>query len=74
MAGAAPNLLGMADLRALLAGSLVELPEPISGAIRYSQRERVAVLAGKLDSHSIISDQLYTGSGCSAFAGSGGCC
>ena len=66
--------LGRVRLRALLAGSLVELPEPISGAIRYSQRERVAVLAGKLDSHSTISDQLYTDSACSAFAGSDGCC
>ena len=44
-AGAGPQLLGMTDLRALLASSLMELPEPISGAIHDSQRERVAVLA-----------------------------
>ena len=69
-AGAGPHLLGMTDLKALLASSLMELPEPISGAIRDSQRERVAVLAENLDSHPTISDQLYTDSECSAFAGS----
>ena len=68
--GAAPHLPGMTGLRALLASSLTELPELILGATHCSQQERVAVLAEKLDSHSSTSDQLYTGSGCSAFAGS----
>ena len=69
-AGAGPHLLGMTGLRALLSSSLMELTEPISGAIHDSQQERVAALADKPDSHSTTSDQLYTDPGCSASAGS----
>ena len=53
-AGAGPHLLGMTDLRALRASPLMELPEPISGAIHDSQRERSAVLADKLDSQPFL--------------------
>ena len=69
-AGAGPHLLGMTGLSTLFASPLMEQPEPISGAIHDLQREWVAVLADELDSHSTISDQLYTDSGCSAIADS----
>ena len=54
--GAAPHLLGMSGPRALLAGSLAGLSEPILGATRCSQRERVVVMADELDSRSTTSE------------------
>ena len=44
--GAAPHLLGMSGLRALLAGSLTGLPEPILGATRCSQQKRYDCCVG----------------------------